>query len=124
MFGETIPAQSDSGAPKLIVAIDTEEAFDWTGPYSRSANDVGHIRSQGSAQAIYQRYRLKPIYLIDYAVASQEQGYGQIKEWLEDGLCDVGAHLHPWVNPPFEEELTVSNTYPGNLPAALEREKL
>jgi hypothetical protein len=36
----------------------------------------------------------------------------------------VGAHLHPWDCPPSEEDLTDFNSYPGNLPAELERSKL
>jgi hypothetical protein len=47
-----------------------------------------------------------------------------LREWLADGKCEIGAHLHPWVNPPFDEELSTRNSYPGNLPKALEKEKL
>ena len=36
----------------------------------------------------------------------------------------IGAHLHPWVNPPFVESVSNYNSYPGNLPGALERAKL
>jgi hypothetical protein len=43
---------------------------------------------------------------------------------MEDARCEIGAHLHPWVNPPFDETVSRRNSYPGNLPAALEREKL
>jgi hypothetical protein len=32
--------------------------------------------------------------------------------------------LHPWVNPPFDEPLSAANSFPGNLPAALEAAKL
>jgi len=30
----------------------------------------------------------------------------------------------PWVNPPFDEALTVANSFAGNLPEAIERAKL
>jgi hypothetical protein len=36
----------------------------------------------------------------------------------------IGAHLHPWVNPPFDEVVCNINSYPGNLPADLELKKL
>jgi hypothetical protein len=36
----------------------------------------------------------------------------------------IGAHLHPWVNPPFEEVVNRRNSFPGNLPRALESDKL
>ena len=38
--------------------------------------------------------------------------------------CVIGAHLHPWVNPPHDEIVCNYNSYPGNLPEELEKEKL
>ncbi len=35
-----------------------------------------------------------------------------------------GAHLHPWVTPPYEEELTARNSYGGNLSRDLECAKI
>lgn len=114
----------DSGPPKLLVAVDTEEAFDWSKPHSRSETKVEHIQYQVLAQRIFERFGVKPIYVIDYPVAVQESGYRLLREWQDDGRCEIGAHLHPWVNPPFEEEVTVRNSYPGNLARGLERAKL
>src|SRR4029077_14909777 len=79
---------------------------------------------QNRTQEIFDRYGVRPTYVVDYPVASQETGYRPLREWLDDGKCQVGAHLHPWVNPPFDEEVNARNSYPGNLPAALEKEKL
>jgi len=118
------PARGLGGKPHLIVIIDTEEAFDWSKPHSRAETDVGHIRHHGRAQRIFDRYGVKPTYVVDYPVAAQEEGYRALKECAMDGRCEIGAHLHPWVNPPFEEELSVRNSFPGNLPPALERAKL
>ena len=111
-------------APRLVVVVDTEEEFDWRHPFSRSANKVSHIKKQDRAQRILERYRIKPLYAVDFPVASQEQGYRPLREWLENGRCEIGAHLHPWVNPPDGEELSARNSFPGNLPKQLEREKL
>lgn len=111
-------------APRLIVVVDTEEEFDWRRPHSRTATGVENIGHQGRAQRIFERYGLGPTYVVDYPVASQEAGYRPLRDWLSEGRCEIGAHLHPWVNPPFDEELSARNSYPGNLPVALEREKL
>jgi hypothetical protein len=43
---------------------------------------------------------------------------------MQDGLCDVGAQLHPWVTPPLLEQLKPANTFPGNLPPSLELAKI
>jgi hypothetical protein len=114
----------DAGRPKLLVVVDTEEEFDWSKPHSRSQLGVDNVKHQDRAQTILERYGVRPTYVVDYAVASQEAGYRGLREWLADGRCEIGAHLHPWVNPPFEEELSVRNSYPGNLPAELEKTKL
>ena len=115
---------TDSAAPKLLVVVDTEEEFDWSKPHARSETRIDHIRHQDRAQNIFERFGIAPTYVVDYPVASQEQGFRLLREWLADGKCEIGAHLHPWVNPPFDEEVCARNSYPGNLPPALEREKL
>lgn len=108
----------------LVVVIDTEEEFDWTKPFSRASTGVGHIRHQIRAQKLFARFGLKPLYAVDYPVAHQEQGYAPLREWARGGACEIGTHLHPWVNPPFEETVNNRNSYPGNLPATLERQKI
>jgi hypothetical protein len=62
--------------------------------------------------------------MIDYAVASQRAGYAPLLEPVAGGRCEIGAHLHPWVNPPVNEEICARNSYPCNLPPELERAKL
>src|SRR5262249_4702548 len=49
---------------------------------------------------------------------------GILRSYQDAGTCQIGTHLHPWVNPPFEEEVGDFNSYPGNLPPALEEAKL
>ena len=76
------------------------------------------------AQSIFDQYGIKPCYVVDYPVVSQKKGYEILQSIHMRGGCEIGAHLHPWVNPPFEEEVTVKNMYPGNLPRSLEYKKL
>jgi hypothetical protein len=47
-----------------------------------------------------------------------------LKELMVAGRCEIGTHLHPWVSPPYEEQVNAHNSYTGNLPARLEFEKL
>jgi hypothetical protein len=116
-----LPADSP---PKLIVVIDTEEEFDWSAEPDSEANHVSAMAHIDRVQNIFNEYGIHPCYVIDYPIASQPEGYRLLKQFAENGQCEIGAHLHPWVNPPFQEELSKPNTYPGNLPYALEREKL
>ncbi|WP_305966994.1 polysaccharide deacetylase family protein [Marinobacter salsuginis] len=110
--------------PQLIVVIDTEEEFDWTAEPDSNANQVSAMAYIDRVQSIFNEYGIRPCYVIDYPVASQPEGHRLLKQFAEKGQCEIGAHLHPWVNPPFKEELSRPNTYPGNLPYELEREKL
>jgi hypothetical protein len=110
--------------PMLLVVIDTEEEFDWDRPLRSTPHTVGTSRAQCHAQAIFARFGLTPTYVVDYPVASSPAGFGPLPDWVRDGTANVGAHLHPWVSPPIEEAERIENSYPGNLPEALEQAKL
>lgn len=122
----TRPQATPAGTtqPQLTIVVDTEEEFDWSQPLDRRNTSVSNIRHQVRAHRIFETHGVKPTYVVDYAVASQPDGYKPLKELFDSGQCEIGAHLHPWVNPPHDETVTNRNSYPGNLPPELEREKL
>jgi hypothetical protein len=110
--------------PVLVVIVDTEEEFDWAQPLAPGNTAVSAMRAQHRAHRIFGKFGIRPTYVLDYPVASQPEGSRPLAELQADGLCDIGAHLHPWVNPPHDEPVCNFNSYPGNLPPALERAKL
>lgn len=110
--------------PLLTVIVDTEEEFDWTGPFRRENRSVTAIAAQPSAHEIFGRYKIVPTYVIDYPVASDPGAVAVLKPLADAGDCLIGAHLHPWVNPPYDEAVNRRHSYPGNLPPELERAKL
>ena len=110
--------------PQLLVFIDTEEEFDWQKNFTSDARGVTAMKHQWRAQTIFDRYGVKPVYLVDYPVASQPSGYTPLREFFDDGRCEIGAHLHPWVTPPVEETVSDGNSFACNLPRDLERRKL
>ncbi|MGB0630946.1 MAG: polysaccharide deacetylase family protein [Alphaproteobacteria bacterium] len=110
--------------PLLMVVVDTEEEFDWAKPFYRDQVSTSAIASQQRAHRIFDKYGIRPTYVIDFPVASQASGYGPLKELFDDGKCQIGAHLHPWVCPPHDETVNNRNSYPGNLPRDLEKQKL
>ena len=65
-----------------------------------------------------------PTYAVDYPVASTPAAVAVLKAFLDSGRCEIGAHLHPWVNPPAEEEVNAFHSYACNLPAELMQRKL
>lgn len=115
---------SGDGQPSLLVVIDTEEEFDWTKPHNRESTAVTALAAQSQAQSIFDAKGLVPTYVVDYPVATSDLVGETLVPWAAEGRCLIGAHLHPWVNPPFEEKISAHNSYPGNLPAELERAKL
>jgi glycosyltransferase involved in cell wall biosynthesis len=110
--------------PILIVMIDAEAEFDWDGPFLRTLVSVRNLSQQSRAQDIFDRLDVRPTYLVDYAVATQPEGFGPVRELLQSDRCEVGAHLQPWENPPFAEEPSVRTSFNQNLPAWLQKEKL
>jgi len=110
--------------PQLIVVVDTEEEFDWFAEPDSSANAVTSIRGIHLVQNIFDEYDIKPCYVVDYPIATQPESVEALRPIVKEGRCEIGAHLHPWVNPPFAESLSRSNMYPGNLEYRLEFEKL
>ncbi len=108
----------------LVVVVDTEAEFDWARQKPRRARGVSSVKRQLQTVPIFERYRVRPTFVLDYPVSSTPEGYEFIRDLHRSGACEIGAHLQPWDNPPFVEQTTDENSYPGNLPVALEREKL
>jgi GT2 family glycosyltransferase len=126
LFGhDVIPMGSDTDRmPTLFVVIDTEAEFDWNAPFMREMTGVTNIAALHVAQEIFDRYGLRPVCVVDFPVASNPQSSEIIRRMAHQGRIEVGVHLQPWTNPPFEEALSERNSFPGNLPRALEERKL
>ncbi|MGH7029300.1 MAG: polysaccharide deacetylase family protein [Stellaceae bacterium] len=108
----------------LVVVVDTEAEFDWARQQPRRAMGVTSVKRQLQTLPIFERYGVRPTFVLDYPVSSTPEAYEFIRDLHRSGACEIGAHLQPWDNPPFIEQTTDENSYPGNLPFELEREKL
>ena len=120
---KTAPVDHDRPAV-LFVVVDCEAEFDWSKPFDRAQTGVTAMQAVERGQAVFDRYALRPVYVTDYAIVSQPAGYLPLRAIYDRGGCALGAHLHPWINPPLTEALSVHNSYAGNLPVELERAKL
>jgi hypothetical protein len=112
------------GGPNFVLTVDTEEEFDWTRPFARSGYGTEHLKSVPRFQALCNEHGIKPCYLVDYPISTDSYGVELLAGYAHRGLAEIGIQLHPWVNPPFNEELSGFNSYASNLPAPLERAKL
>src|SRR3954451_16759450 len=113
-----------SQQPMLVVVVDTEAEFDWIASGSRRAAGVTAVKALQLVPPIFEKYNVRPTFVLEYPVSTIPEGYEVIRDFHLDGFCEVGAHLQPWDTPPFVEEITDRNSYPGNLAPEIEREKL
>lgn len=108
---------------RVLLTVDTEEEFDWTGPFRREGHGLSHVASLPRFQAFCERLGAHPVYLVDWPVVEDARAVEIIADAMRRGTAEVGVQLHPWVNPPFEEEVGTRNSFAGNLPPALEAAK-
>jgi hypothetical protein len=118
------PVTSLFDRPHLLVVVDTEEEFAWDRPFDRRSTATATIPAQDRVHAIYDRYGVVPTYVMDYPVATAPASAAYLRRLVDAGRAAFGTHCHPWVTPPYAEEVNERNSYHGNLPAALEAEKL
>ncbi|MEA2767841.1 MAG: hypothetical protein QOD93_803, partial [Acetobacteraceae bacterium] len=124
LFPASEPIRLPAGRPILCIIVDAEEEFHWGRPVSARNNATSSIQYQKRAHEVFSCYDARPTYLVTYPITSDPSAAGVLREYLADGKCDIGAQLHPWVTPPFDSETEERLSFPGNLPPALEREKL
>lgn len=114
---------SDDFGQRFIVTVDTEEEFDWGKPLQAEGHTLKSISRIARFQQFCEGHGVVPTYLIDFPIASSRLAADLLREAVAAGRAEIGVQLHPWVSPPFEEEVTEYNSFAGNLPARLERAK-
>jgi hypothetical protein len=113
-----------STGPRFAIFADAEEEFDWTGAFRREAVTTEAIDALPQANAFFTARGCVPTYLVDWPVVANPTSAAIMAQMVQTGACDIGTQLHPWVNPPFDEDVSTHNSYTGNLPRALQAAKL
>lgn len=108
---------------RVLLTVDTEEEFDWSKPFRSSGHGLGHILRIVKFQEFCEGMGVVPVYLVDWPVATSAQAREILGPLVRDKKAEIGIQLHPWVNPPHREEISAPNSFAGNLPPDLEREK-
>jgi hypothetical protein len=109
---------------RVLLTVDTEEEFDWNAPFRRDGYGLSHVAAIARFQAFCEGLGVSPVYLVDWPIANDQAAVAIIADAVRRGAAEVGIQLHPWVSPPFDEEVNARNSYAGNLPPALEEAKL
>jgi hypothetical protein len=111
---------------KYLVTIDTEEAWDWSGPYPTSEFSVEHITRLPQFQDLCDRYGVRATYFTNHAVMSDSAASRTMVELSAQSNVEIGMHIHPWNTPPikFDTPVLSRDTYLHNERAELVRQKL
>lgn len=127
------PFRPDTGRPvvwregfgtRFTVFVDTEEEFDWRAPFRHDGWGVSAVAALPDAHRRFAERGVESCYLVDYPVATDPAAIDALRSIVAHGHGAIGAQLHPWVNPPFDETLSAHSSFAGNLPRALEAAKL
>ena len=110
--------------PSLLVVIDCEEEFDWANPIHGAPYTLQSIGQIGPLQQVFRSRGMRPTYVVGYPIVTDETAWRPLAQLQADGACQIGAHLHPWVTPPFTETATVAHSFQGNLDADVEFAKM
>jgi len=108
---------------RVLLTVDTEEEFDWDAPFQREGYGLSHVAQIARFQTFCETIGAHPVYLIDWPIANSAQAVEVIGDAVARGTAEVGVQLHPWVNPPFDEEVNARNSFAGNLPRDVEAAK-
>ena len=121
--GSFIAWPADFGT-RFTVFCDVEEEFDWSRPLDRANRSTHAIAALPAAHRRFADRGVGLICMVDYPVATEPAAVTLLGVIADDPRSAIGAQLHPWVTPPFDEAVTPANSYAGNLPEALEAAKI
>lgn len=105
----------------FIVTIDVEED-NWG--YAHAECTLENIRQIPRLQNIFEKYKVKPTYLLSYPVVCSDWAARILAHIVSQQRCEIGTHLHPWNTPPLTEDINESNSMLKNLPYELQVAKL
>jgi len=108
----------------FVLSIDTEEEWDWSGPFPENNFSVENIQQLPKFQGFCETLGIRPTYFVDYAVADNPESVKALKTFSDNNLCEIGAHLHPWCNPPYFGERGEKESHVINLPTSQVEDKL
>ena len=108
----------------FVLSIDTEEEWDWSGPFPQQEFSVDNVCHLPEFQRLCDDLGIKPTYFVDYAVADNDQAAAILRAPLQADKCEIGAHLHPWCNPPYFGYIGEKESHVVNLPIEQVEQKL
>jgi hypothetical protein len=84
----------------FAVTVDTEGDDQWNHGAPLTTRNVGYWEP---FQATCEKHGVLPTYLITSEIAADPMAQTLLRAWVARGAAEVGAHLHPWTTPPFDD---------------------
>lgn len=88
----------------FIITIDTEGDNIWKRVTTKDGmRDIAveNAKYIERFQALCDKYGFVPTYLVNYEMANAEPFVSLAKEWVREGRCEIGMHMHAWNTPPI-----------------------
>lgn len=94
----------------FLITVDTEgdNLWGWKEGKSITTHNTHFIPK---FQELCENYGFKPVYLTNYEMAQNDAWVRYAKSKAQQGLCEIGMHIHAWNSPP---EYKLVNNYGGN----------
>lgn len=108
----------------FVLSVDTEEEWDWKKEFPQYDVEVENVQAIEGFQQECNRIGIRPTYFVDYPVANNPESVKVLKVPAQLKQCEIGAHLHPWCNPPMTIENDELSSHVVNLSIDLVEEKL
>lgn len=87
----------------VMTTVDTEEEWDWDGPFPISGASVGNALRLPAFQDLCARYGMRTTYFANLAILEEDGSRHVIQELARRDDAEVGMHIHPWHTPPLTE---------------------
>lgn len=113
-----------NGKTLFLLTVDTEEEWNWNGELPKPPFSTQNIKHIPELQNLCAEFGVRPTYFVNHAVVDVALNVDILKKYFVSGECDIGAHLHPWSNPPVREQINDKYSHAINLDNSLVREKL
>lgn len=87
---------------KLVISIDVEEEGLFSGAYQREGG-VANLHHLSRLEFLTRELGLPLTLLVSWQVARDARCREILKRWQGEFGAEIGAHLHPWSTPPYED---------------------
>lgn len=108
------------------LTIDTEEEWDWSGPFRPDGYGVRNIAGLPELQRLLDACGMRATYFVNHAVIADPEAAATIAALHRHPQVEIGMHCHPWTTPPFthRQAVPVRESFLENLDPAVATAKL